>query len=56
MNNQNNDAAISDTDLDGVAGGWSFFLVATTPAVTTSRALEKRAEDNRRSDRSDDLR
>jgi len=28
MNNQNNDAAISDTDLDMVAGGFGFLFLA----------------------------
>jgi hypothetical protein len=41
MNNQINDAAISDTDLDAVSGGWGFFIVnATRPAVTTSTIPE----------------
>jgi hypothetical protein len=34
MNNQNNDAAISDSDLDKVSGGFGFlFLVAAANKV-----------------------
>jgi len=30
MNNQNNDAAISDTDLDKVSGGWGGLVARMT--------------------------